>query len=255
MYLRRRNKILQGKLVFTGMRFGYGQYFFKKTGQIVGKFNDFILGTFNGESFGCNCKSGSQNLWLPFKQYVGLKIMHPKRYSGGLEKAQTHYKAQEMLAKIGLAPKVLEMLKLEISCVGCDTGMTSKGEMFLKTTENFVIEKPCYGIMMNRVLSGGVTPILRNLKLFGVENNKQTHDIVASFVTWYGNDALTLHDYAILCRFFGVSATKYWNEIVNDLKNSMPLIMSNSPDLLSPANIVLNQNGEAKVIDFDLSGL
>lgn len=255
MMLRRRNEILQGKLVFTGMRFGYGRYFFEKTACIIGKFNDFVLGTFNGESFGCNCKSGSQNLWLPFKEDVGLKILHPKRYSGGLEKAQAHYKAQEMLADIKLAPKVLEMLELEISCIGCGIGMTPEGEMFLKCTENFVIDETCYGIIMNRISSGGVSQTLKNLKLFGVENNEQTHDIVASFVNWYGDDALTLHDYAILCRFFGVSATKYWNEIINDLKNRIPLIMSDSPDLLSPANVVLNQNGEAKVIDFDLSGL
>jgi len=58
-----------------------------------------------------------------------------------------------------------------------------------------------------------------------------------------------------LCRFFGVSAKEYWNTLIEDLRHRMPLALSNSPDLLSPANVVLNQHGDAQVIDFDLSGL
>ena len=241
--------------MFTGKHFGYARYFFAEAGRIIGKFNDFVLGTFNGEPFGCTCKSGSQNLWLPFKRNSGLKVLHPTRYSGGLKKSQTHYNAQEMLAKEALAPHVFEMVELEISYIGCGIGMTAEGEMFLQHTENVVLEEPCYGILMERVLSGGVPCILRNLALFGVANSQHIHDIVASFVGWYGADALTLHDYAILCRFFGVSAKEYWNTLIEDLRHRMPLALSNSPDLLSPANVVLNQHGDAQVIDFDLSGL
>lgn len=181
--------------------------------------------------------------------------MHPTRFSGGLEKANAHYKAQELLAEEELAPRPFEMLEVKVSCVDCGIILSPEGQVVLKHTKNLVVKEPCYGIMMERVRAGTVTQILQNLQLFNIENKKETRAVVESFIKWYGSDALTLHDYAIFCRFFGVSEKEHLNEIISDLKGRIPPVFSKAPDLLSPANVVLNENGEAKVVDFDLSGI
>lgn len=199
-----------------------------------------MLGKLNDESFSCYAKSGGQNLWLPFKKDVGLKIFHPKGFSGSLDKARTYYKAQTLLAEKRLSPQPLELYEIDLN--------------FVKA---LAVLSPwrCYGIMMERVLSGGVSQILRNLELFGVESNQQSRIIVKYWLSWSGLDALTLAEYIILCRFFGVSEEKYLKEIIDDLKNKIPSVFSKAPDLLSWSNVVLDENGEAKVIDCDLSGI
>lgn len=169
---------------------------------------------------------------------MGLKVFHPKGFSGTLEKARTHFEDQQLLAEKGIAPKPLEMYEIELS--------------FVKVVAVIPPWK-CYGIMMEQVTSGGVNPILKNLERFGVENNQQTRTIIESWIKWYGSDALTLADYMILCRYFGVSEEQHLTEIMDELKSRMPPAFSNAPDLLSWPNVVLDEDGEAKVIDCDLS--
>ena len=222
---------MKANLVLYGLKFDYTGFFARATA--------FLLGKFNGESFSCHSKSGGQNLWLPFKEDVGLKVFHPKGFSGTLDKAKIHFEDQNLLAEKELSPKPLEMFEINLS--------------FVKPVA-IIPDWQCYGITMKRVLSGGVTQISRNLELFGVESNQQTHAIIESWVNWYGSGALTLADYMVLCRYFGgVSEEKRLKEIIDDLKNRMPPAFSKAPDLLSWPNVVLNKNGEAKVIDCDLS--
>lgn len=219
-------------MVLYGIRFGYTGYF-ARGGTAL------LLGKFNSEPFSCLAKSGGQNLWLPFKQDVGLKVFHPKGFSGTLEKAKIHFEDQALLAEKEICPKPLEMFEITLS--------------FVKPVA-IIPPWTCYGITMNRVLNGGVPQILKNLELFGVEHTEQIHRVIESWVNWYGSDALTLSDYMVLCRFFGGSLEqKRLKEIIDDMKSRMPAVFSNAPDLLSWPNVALNEKGEAKVIDCDLS--
>ena len=152
-----------------------------------------------------------------------------------------HYKAQSWLAKEGLAPKPLEMHKVHVGFVECWTSQEPFGE--------------CYGIVMERVLSGSLGQVLQNLASFGVEYNRRVRAVVKSFIDWYGGDALTLKDYLVFSSFFDASENERLEEIINGLERKMPSIFRDAPDLLTPSNVVLDHNGNAKVIDFDLSGI
>lgn len=197
-----------------------------------------MLGRFNDEPFVCTSKSGGQNLWLPFMLDKGLKVFHPKGFSGTLEKAKTHYEAQKFLAEHQLAPKPIHLLELNVS--------------FVKSSD----EMPpwnCYGIMMKRVLNGGTSQILKNLEGFGVDRNQQTRQVVDYCCR--SADALTLSDYAILCRYFGVPEANHTREILNDFQNRIPDGFKMGPDFLTPTNIVLDENGQAKVVDCDICSI
>lgn len=165
--------------------------------------------------------------------------MHPKGQSGDLEKAEKYLKAQTILFEHNLAPKPIELSKCEISFVQ---------PILQRDNLN------CYGLLTNRILSGGVSKILDNAKMFGLKETSKLRKLITQWVRWYGTDALTLSDYIILCKYFAVSEKEYFKTIIDDLENRMPTVF-NSPDFLSPHNVCLNESGEAKVIDCDLSGL
>jgi len=212
-----------------GLNFAYKYYF------SIGR--RYLLGRFNGEAFTCISNSGSQNLWLPFKQDAGLKVCHPKGFSGTLPKATTHFKAQRLLAQHNLAPEPTSLISVKVSFVKCSE-----------------VVKPwnCYGIWMKRILSGTVLDILRNLEMLGVERTEEIVNVLNSFVGFAGADALTLLEYARLCHYFRVSAHEELEQIVMDLKGKLPSQFDEHPDLLTWTNIVLDENGAAKVVDCDL---
>lgn len=167
-------------------------------------------------------------------------MYNPKGYSGTLEKANAHFKAQSILADYNLSPKPIEECKIKIVLVHSIP----------------VIERlECYGMKMERVLSGGLSCILKTLRLFGVEETAEVQTVMTKWFGWQGLDALTLNDYIIVCRYFGVSGKEYLEEIIGDLKSRMPSAFASAPDFLTPTNVCLDEKGEAKVVDCDLSGL
>jgi len=171
---------------------------------------------------------------------IGIKVYNPKGVSGTLEKARIHFKAQKILSEHNLAPEPIEEGKFKM--------------VFVKAIP-LIEHLQCYGMITDRVLSGDKQQILKNLKLFGVKRTLKLQQIITKWIGWYGQDGLTLADYIILCRYFGISGKEYLNQILNDLKSRMPTIFVDSPDFLSPANVCIDENGEAKVIDCDHSGL
>jgi len=212
-----------------GLIFGYKYYFSKG--------RRYLLGRFDGEAFHCISNSGSQNLWLPFKEDAGLKVCHPQGFSGTLSKATTHFKAQQLLAQNNLGPEPMSLVSVKVSFVRCGQ----------------VVEPwNCYAIWMKRVLSGTVLDILRNLEMLGVEPTEEITDVVKSFVRFAGDDALTFKEYAELCQHFQVSALEQIEQIVRDFEEKLPAPFHGHIDLLTWTNIVLDEKGEVKVIDCDL---
>lgn len=200
----------------------------------------FILGRFNGEPFSCVSKSGSQNLWLPFRSTTGLKVFNPKGVSGAsnnrtlYEAAKTYYDSQDCLAKLNLAPKPLEMLEINLIFEKSSIPMESWN---------------CYGVIMDRVFSGGAHQVLKNLQRLGVTIPDHS-DHSYSLISECGYEALTLQEYAVICRFFGAQEDKI-TELQNKILHQIPQGFNIGLDLLTLANIVLDEHGEPKVVDFD----
>jgi hypothetical protein len=226
----RQEKILQPiKVELYGLKLGYKNYFAKGT--------YFVIGKIDGSPFSCYAKSGSQNLWLPTQQEMGLKICHPEGFSGTLEKAHNHFYAQKKLAEIGLAPMPVAMYNVELQLIKC--GIDASWN--------------CYGFSMDRVLSGGIQQILKNLQFFGVPPISEVKKTVKSLVGCCGEDALTLSDYIVLCRYFGVAdISSLITGITEKIKSKLPIGFDEGPDMLSLPNVVLDDKGEAKVIDCDI---
>lgn len=215
-------------LTIYGLRFGEAGYFHKGLQVVVGKLNQ--------ETFTCVSKSGSQNLWLPFKPITGLKLFHPKGPSGTAEKATAHYSTQNWIASKGLAPKAVEFLPLTAKFESIDA--------YFKPVETVVWD--CLGVMMERVFSGGYAQISRNLEKFGCKKMYGLLDLLKPF----GDEALNLRDYGILCMLFGGDPLKV-QEMINDFEMKLPTNFNKGPDLLTPSNIVLDHFGECKLVDFD----
>lgn len=196
----------------------------------------FISGRFNGESFSCVSKSGSQNLWLPFRVTTGLKVFSPKGVSEAsnnrtlYEAAKTYYDAQDCLAKLNLAPKPLETIEINLTFEKSSTPMESWS---------------CYGVIMERVFSGGVHQVLKNLQRLGVTIPDHS-DHSYSLISECDYEALTLQEY----KLFGVQEDKI-AELQNKILRQIPQGFNIGLDLLTPTNIVLDENGEPKVVDFD----
>ena len=213
-------------LVIYGLAFGYNQYFYKGSAIVVGRFN--------GEPFSCISKSGSQNLWLPFRPTSGLKLFHPKGPSGTADRAKKHFEAQALLADRNLAPKPFELLNISTK--------------FEKASEEIPLWN-AYGIMMERVFSGGYSQISTNLGKFGC-NFHQMHGLY-DILKPYGAEALNLREYAILCMLFDGDIAKI-QEMIDRLEKKLPTNFDKGPDLLTPTNVVLDHFGNCKVVDFDL---
>lgn len=199
----------------------------------------FVLGKFNRQPFSCISKSGSQNLWLPFTPTTGLRVFHPRSTQlGGRrldEAAKTYYDAQSCLAKLNLAPKPFEVL-----------------EIYLTFEHSRPPMEPwnCFGIVMERVLNGGIFQILRNLQRLGIT---EIPDYCELIETYHDPDALTLRDYAVLCKFFG--AEDKTTEKTEAFRRKLPQEFNIGLDLLSPSNLVLDQKGETKAVDFDYTSI
>lgn len=217
---------LLSELVLYGLIFGPNYYFHRGSAVVVGKFN--------GINFSCLSKSGSQNLWLPILPLAGLKVFHPKGYSGTLERATSHIKAQSALADVGLAPRL------------CSTELLNLHVSFERASDK-VEPWDCYGVVMKRVFNGGAYQIMENLKGFDCK----LPDNIADLLVPYGVEALTLRDYKTLCGLLDGNDDRI-TETINEFDRTLPEKFKGLPDLLTPTNIVLDDKGECKVIDFDL---
>ena len=187
--------------------------------------------------FSCYAKSGSQNLWLPIHKRDGLKICHPEGFSGTLEKASNHFNAQKRLAEVSLGPKPHVMYNVGLQLIKCSVDASWA----------------CYGFSMNRVLSGGSQQILANLQKFGVQSDPTVKNTVKKLISCCGEDALSLRDYIVLCRYFGVDdISNLITEITEQIKNKLPTGFDEGPDMLSLPNVVLDEKGEPKVVDCDI---
>jgi len=212
------------------MPMGYKHFFNRGTYFVLGKINDC--------PFSCYAKSGSQSLWLPLQLRRGIKIFHPKGFSGTLKKAHKHVMGQRQLAAVGLAPKPYYFFRVDLHLINCDD-----------------VESPwrCYAAVMERVLSGGVEQILRNLQYFGVTLTSDVENTVRNLVNCCGEDALSLFDYDVLCKYFNVTMDHAKvNFLLQKIRDRLPKGFNAGPDMLSPKNVVLDENGEVKVIDCDL---
>jgi hypothetical protein len=225
----RQEKILPTvKVELYGLRLGYNQYFSKGT--------YFVIGKIDGSPFSCYAKSGSQNLWLPLHKSDGLKICHPKGFSGTLEKARNHFRSQKKLAEIDLAPTPHLMYNVELQLI----------------KSNIDSSWHCYGFTMERVLSGGSQKILRNLQIFGVQSTLEVKNVVEELTKHCGEDALSLYDYSVLCEFFDVQPEPHISKITEGILNRLPENFDEGPDMLSLPNVVLDDKGEPKVVDCDI---
>lgn len=215
------------ELTIYGLKFGPNNYFAR------GMYN--VLGTFNDEPFYCLGKSGSQNLWLPLNRKRGLKVFHPKGYSGG-EKGLMHYKTQRYLAEKGLAPMPIELMDLSVTFEDVAPNLKEVEPVFWN----------CRGLYMERVLSGGGGQVLRNLQKFGCN----IHFSNAIDFKNIGDEALTLREYSVICAFYGGQQERI-KEVIDDFASKIPPEFDVGLDLTTPANLVLDENGKCKVIDFD----
>ena len=201
-----------------------------------------VFGKFRGSRFACHGKSGSQSLWLPIYGQMGLKVFHPKGFSGSLGKAWTHFKVQKLLFDVGLAPEPFTFLKLDVELVKCNCG-----EMGSPWS--------CYGIVMGCASRGTIHQTLKNLELFGVKINSFVSRVVRVYLLKRNYDALNLYEYKRLCSYFGVNEESTVQEIIKDIKERLPSNVNVGIDMFSLPNIVLDKKGESKIIDCDLASL
>lgn len=223
-------KILRDKIVFYRLPLGPSNYFRRGSYFVFGKFHDSM--------FSCYGKSGSQNLWLPRNKKIGLKIFHPKGFSGTLQNAWNHFKVQKLLADVNLAPKPLALYIFIVSLIG-------SGEVGSPWRS--------YGMLMDRILCGSLSQTLRNLRLFRVKITPFVAETVNKYLLKRNSDALNLYEYQRLCTFFGGNETSTVEEISEEIKERLPSNIDVGDDLFALPNIVLNENGEVKIIDCDLA--
>jgi len=241
------HKICRSKIELYTLRLGEGLYF--KRGRY------FVFGEFQGFRFLCHGVSGSQSLWLPLKSKTGLKIFHPKGFSGTLRKAWTHFKVQRMMADVGLAPSPLSLFKLTVHFVNSKVAVASNplDVKFVKPVNAFNSPWQCYAIMMERVLRGTLNQVLLNLGRFGVEITDSVCQTVIHYLSKRSDDALNLFEYQQLCSFLGGHEESHIQEIMKNIKEQLPQSIDEGIDLFSLQNIVLDIDGKPKVIDADLA--
>lgn len=242
-------KISRHKLTLYNLPLGPGHYF--RRGDY------FVFGDFRGKRFGSNARSGSQSLWLPFNDLVGLKVFHPKGFSGTLRKAWTHFKVQRLLFGVGLAPEPFELVNLLVCLKNSDAVVTS--DLFdVKFVEPVnVAGSPwrCYGITMGHVLKGSLSQVLENLERFGVEGDDFVCQTVYHYLLKRNDDALTLYEYQRLVNFFGGDERSVFCDILKEIKERLPYNIDVGNDLFSLRNVVLDENGEVKIVDCDCAGI
>ena len=224
-------RIFRRKLVFYGLPLGPSNFFMR------GSY--FVFGNY-GFMFSCLGRSGSQSLWVPYCNELGLKVFHPKGFSGTLPKAYTYFKVQKMLFDVGLAPEPINFLRLDVELVKCG----AVGSPWV-----------CYGIVMGHVLRGSLDQTLKNLELFGVEINSFVSKTVRDYLLKKNNDALNLYEYQRLCSFFEVHEESAVQEIIKDIKDRIPSSIDVGNDLFSLSNIVLDKHGDVKIIDCDTASV
>lgn len=241
------HKICQSEITLYNLQFGPGNYF--KSGSYC------VFGKFQGFRFLCHGISGSQSLWLPLKLRIGLKIFHPKGFSGTLQKMWSYFKVQKMLATVYLAPNLYSLFKLEVHFVKSNA-VVATNPLKIEFVECVnVLNSPwlCYGIMMDRVLLGSMNQVLGNLERFGVEIDDFVRQTVVYYLSKRSDDALNLIEYQRLANFFGANGEAYLQKILGELKEKLPKNIDEGIDMFSLSNIVLDENGKGKVIDCDLA--
>ena len=242
-------KIFQHNLELYNLQLGPEQYFMR------GSY--FVFGELWGKRFGSHARSGSQSLWLPLKNEVGLKLFHPKGFSGSLGKAWMYFKVQKLLFDVGLAPEPLKLFNVEVYFVYSNVVVTSDPFNLKFVKSGNIIGSPwkCYGVLMNQVLKGSLNQVLDNLERFGVERNDFVCQNVYSYLLKRNNDALNLYEYQKLVNFFGGHEESTIRGILKDVKERLPSNVDEGDDIFSLKNIVLDASGKPKVIDCDLASL
>ena len=212
-------------LTLYDLKFSYDQMFFRGVQPVYGKIGN--------KRFLCSGKSGSQSLWLPIYLSKGLKVFHPEGQSDTVKKVKSAYEAQKSLAEHGIAPKPFELCNVTV---------------YFKLFLDHVPSWRWYGVWGERVICTCYSAV-SFLESLGVTPRR---GFVDALLIHRDFDALSLKEYALLAWFFGVDVTHKIEVLVEEFKQKIPDDQQRYMDLLTWSNILVDMEGNFKVIDFDL---